>query len=116
MKALLLLFAVCIACASCRYREVKEPMPFVNELKIGEKFRITLPENHINKESWNMLDDFDHNILHRLGDVWHGNEKGIDINLQCLSPGTTQLTFVKRRYSDTLELRKYIVQGKKQAK
>ena len=103
----LLLF--CVVFVSCRYHEVKEPAPFVNDLEQGQKFRITLPEDHSQKESWNILDDFDHGVIQHLADVWHGNEKGLDVNLRCMSPGTTQLTFVKRRYSDTLEIRKYLV-------
>src|SRR5688500_10358522 len=93
--------------ASCRYKEVREPAPFVHELGAGEKFRITLPENHEKKESWNMDDTYDKRVLLKLAEVWHGNDKGIDFNFQAGRAGTTTLTFFKRQYSDTLESVKY---------
>jgi hypothetical protein len=108
MKINILLILITL-CAGCRYRELADPSPFIHEVSVGEKFRVTLPENHAQKENWNMLDDYNHNMVQRLGDVWHGDDKGLDVNLRCTAKGTTQLTFVKRIFGDTMEIRKFLV-------
>ncbi len=87
----------------CRYQEVKYAYPQENEVKKGEKFRITLPENHVEKESWSLQPGYDARVVRRLNEVWHGNEKGIDFNFEALSAGTTTLSFTQRKYADTLQ-------------
>jgi predicted secreted protein len=101
-------FAIFLFC-SCRLPEIKEQSPAINSLKTEQKFRVNLPEDHRTGYTWQMTDDYDKNHIERLNEVWHGNEKGVDFNLKTLTTGQTTLTFVMRKFTDTSEIRHYIV-------
>ncbi len=110
MKRLILVVcATCAICFSCRLPEIKQQSPQVNMLEPGQKFRINLPEDHRTGYTWQLNDEYDKNQVERLNELWHGNEKGVDFNLKTLTAGQTTLTFVKRKFTDTSEIRHYIV-------
>ena len=103
------LLIVCVL-QSCSYPTVKKEAPTVNKLPIGERFTIKLPENHSLNESWHLKSDYNHLVVEDLGAVWHGNEKGVYFNLNTLSSGACELSFIKRKYQDTVEIRHYLLQ------
>jgi hypothetical protein len=105
----LLFLTLTIAVWSCRYPELKLQAPELNTIKVGQKFRITLPENHQKGETWQLKKDESYQAFEDLGSVWHGNEKGVDFNLKALYSGQYTLTLVKIQYSDSLILKQYIV-------
>jgi predicted secreted protein len=102
-------FLLVILLTGCDFPKLEKEAPAVNDLKKGTKFRVNLPEDHTTGYTWYLSEDFDNKIIHRLNDVWHGNEKGIDFNLKAASAGQTTLTFVSRKYTDTASYKKYIV-------
>jgi len=93
----------------CSFPKLEKEAPAVNELKKGTKFRVNLPEDHTTGYTWYLSEGFDSRIIHRLNDVWHGNEKGIDFNLKAVAAGQTTLTFISRKYTDTISYKKFIV-------
>jgi hypothetical protein len=93
----------------CSLTQIKDESPKINLVKIGSKFRINLPENHSDGYLWQLSENYDKKLLHDVGAVWHGNEKGIDFNLEALSIGQTTLSFVKRKYTDTISNKTFIV-------
>jgi predicted secreted protein len=105
----LILFTLGLVFSSCRFAEVKKEAPEINFLKTGEKFRITLPEDHRKGETWQVKKDESYQAFEDLGSVWHGVEKGLDINLKALSSGQYTLSLVKTTYKDSLELKQFIV-------
>ncbi len=109
MKHLFLKLTLLVLCFSaCRYTEIDQAFPKKNEVKLGKKFRINLPENHNEYENW-MLKESDFKAITFLSPVWHGNEKGIDFNFSAKAKGIDTLYFVLRKYSDTIDSKKVIV-------
>jgi predicted secreted protein len=103
------LFGIGLTFCSCRLAELKKEAPEVNFLKTGEKFRITLPEDHSKGETWQLKRDENYQAFEDLGTVWHGAEKGVDINLKALSSGQYTLNLIKTIYKDSLDNKQYIV-------
>lgn len=105
----MILFALSFLLGSCRYSEIKNEVPAINFVKVNEKFRITLPEDHTKGETWQVKRDENYQAFEDLGSVWHGSEKGLDLNLKSLISGQYTLTIYKRTYQDTLDFKQYIV-------
>lgn len=95
--------------AGCSLPKLEKEAPKINEVKNRAKFRINLPENHTTGYLWQLSPDFDRNVIENLGPVWHGNEKGIDFNLKTSAVGQTTLNFVLRKYTDTLDVKNFII-------
>lgn len=109
MKPFFYTILILIGLQSCSYPVVENQAPEVNNLKVGKRFTIKLPENHSLNESWLLKSDYNHLLVEDLGAVWHGNEKGVYFNLNTLSSGTCELSFIKRKYQDTVESRHYLL-------
>lgn len=108
LSPILLIFSLFLS-VSCNYQELEQEAPEINLVRVNERFRINLPENHLNGEAWQLKKDFNPHFIQELGPVWHGNEKGVDFNLKALASSQTTLCFVKRKFQDTLESRLFIV-------
>jgi hypothetical protein len=107
--ALLTAITLSLALFSCRYPELKQQAPEVNHVKLGQKFRITLPEDHRKGETWQLKKDEHYRAFEDLGSVWHGVDKGVDFNLKSLLSGQYTLTLHKSYHQDSLEIKQYIV-------
>ena len=94
---------------SCSYQQANNVAPLENIFKSGEKFRITLPENHTTGYMWLMNNVYDEKVLDYYGSVFHGNEKGVDFNFSALNKGKTTLTFALVKYQDTTEVKQFII-------
>jgi hypothetical protein len=64
---------------------------------------VVLPEIHTDGATWQLSDDYNKAIIGRIKEVWHGPEKGIYYYLESLDEGVTELHFVKRKYTDTID-------------
>jgi hypothetical protein len=104
-----LLVALSFFLGNCNYPKLEKEAPEVNEVKINSKFYINLPENHTTGYLWQMSPDFDKTLIENLGPVWHGNEKGIYFNLKPRAVGQTTLNFVLRKYTDTTDVKNFII-------
>jgi predicted secreted protein len=106
----LLIISFLIAfCAGCSSLEVNKEYPEVNPVPPNTKFRIILAENHTTGYIWQLKQDYNESVINQVNEVWHGNEKGIYFNLESLSAGQTTLTFVSRKYTDTAEIKRFVV-------
>lgn len=94
---------------ACSYPLVEKESPYPNTLKSGTRFRFNLKEDHQRAETWQLVQDWEKGSFQVLGNTWHGAEKGLDINLQALKPGNYTLTAFKRRYQDTIEVKRYLL-------
>jgi predicted secreted protein len=99
-----LLFLSC-----CGFPQVSKEAPETNELPPNSKFTIILPENHTTGYIWQLSQNYNDQVVRQINEVWHGNEKGIYFNLQTLSAGQTTLNFVLRKYTDTSEVKSFII-------
>jgi predicted secreted protein len=95
--------------ASCSEIEVKNEYPAINEVKSGAKFRIVLPEDHRTGYNWQLSQDYNTSAIHQINEVWHGNDKGIYFHLEARALGETKLTFISRKYTDTADIKHFIV-------
>lgn len=106
---LLLLFFIFSCFQFCSLAQIKDESPKVNIVKKESKFKINLPEEHSSGYIWQLSENYDKAIVKDLGAVWHGQTKGIDFNLQAMAVGQTTLSFVLRKFDDTLNNKKFIV-------
>jgi predicted secreted protein len=104
-----LLFIIPLILLGCMPPSIEKEAPAVNEVKTGSRFKIVLPENHEDGYTWQLNEDFDKSTLEALSPVWHGQKKGIYFTFKALSAGQTMLTFIKRKYTDTLAVKRFIV-------
>lgn len=93
----------------CSYQQARQEAPTENHFGRGEKFRITLPENHTTGYMWQMNNNYDSKVLDYYGSVFHGNEKGVDFNFKTLEKGKTTLNFALIKYRDTSEVKQFII-------
>jgi predicted secreted protein len=97
---------------SCSYRQIDKAAPQENTISKGEKFRITLPENHTTGYMWQINNSFDAKILDYYGSVFKGNEKGVDFNFTALEKGKATVDFALIKYHDTTEVKQFIIDVK----
>lgn len=105
----LLLYSPLILLGSCSFPQINKEAPETNEVVLNKKFRINLPEDHRTGFMWQLNQNFDKTKINNLGPVWHGNEKGIDFNLEATAIGQTTLTFVLRKHTDTSDVKNFII-------
>ena len=67
---------------SCSYQQADKVAPLENVINKGEKFRITLPENHNTGYMWQINNTFNDKVLDYYGSVFRGNEKVLILILQ----------------------------------
>jgi hypothetical protein len=110
MRSLLtiLLFYSALFFTRCSLPLADMESPASNTVKKNSKFRINLPEDHEKKQLWT-LQSYDEKFVRQINSVWHGPEKGIDFNLEAIAAGQTTLSFVQRRFSDTIDIKSFIV-------
>lgn len=108
-KSVLFILSIFTLFSSCSYKQIKNEAPSINTVKVNEKFRINLPEDHRTGSSWLLNNDYNKSLLNNLNVVWHGNEKGIDFNFKALSVGDVTLSLIKRKYVDTIDYKTFIV-------
>lgn len=94
---------------SCSVPNVKLEAPQINNLVINKSYRINLPEDHSSGYIWHLDENYDKKIMDHINTVWHGNKKGVDYNFNTLTIGQTTLTFVARKYTDTSDIKHFIV-------
>ena len=109
LQKTLIILGLAIFFSNCSLPQIKNEAPEINTLKVAQKFKINLPEEHKTGYIWQLSDNYDKIILNHLNAVWHGNEKGIDFNFNTLSAGQTTLTLIKRKYVDTIAKKTFIV-------
>lgn len=112
MKTYLFVFLILSILSSCSYQQTTKEAPLENTIKIGEKFRITLPENHTTGYMWQINSNYDSKILDYYGSVFRGNENGVDFNFKTLEKGKATLNFALIKYRDTSEVKQFIIDVK----
>jgi len=109
VKKILLLNILGCLLFSCNIEQLKSESPSVNNFPLNKRFRINLPEDHSSGYIWQLSENYDKKILDNYNAVWHGNAKGVDFNFNTLSIGQTTLSFALRKYTDTSEIKHFIV-------
>ncbi len=94
---------------SCSYQQADKVAPLENVINKGEKFRITLPENHNTGYMWQINNTFNDKVLDYYGSVFRGNEKGVDFNFTALEKGKASVNFALIKYNDTTEVKQFII-------
>lgn len=112
MKITLLIISCTLCLMSCNYQQADKVAPLKNTIGKGERFRITLPENHTTGYMWQINNSFDDKILDYYGSVFRGNEKGVDFNFTTLKEGQATINFTLIKYRDTAEVKQFIIDVK----
>ncbi len=93
----------------CSQIELNKESPEINHIPENTKFKIILPEDHRTGYIWQLQQNYDSTVIERINEVWHGNDKGIYFNLKSLATGQATLTFISRKYTDTADIKHFIV-------
>jgi predicted secreted protein len=109
MKNNVILIICSFILISCSYQQIVNEAPTENEIKSGEKFRITLQENHTTGYMWQINNSYNNKILDYYGSVFRGNEKGVDFNFTALKKGKTTVNFALIKYHDTTDVKQFII-------
>ena len=95
--------------SKCSSVEVSKEAPDKNQFLKNSAFKIILQDNHSEGYSWQLNQTFDTRVLSYQNAVWHGNEKGIYFQFKTLAAGQTTLTFVRRKYLDTMNVKTFVI-------
>lgn len=112
MKKIIVLIATSLFTLGCSYQQASKEAPLENSIHKGEKFRITLPENHTTGYMWQINNTFNDKVLDYYGSVFRGNEKGVDFNFTALETGKATVNFALIKYNDTTEVKQFIIDVK----
>ena len=112
MKNIILIFILTLCLISCSYQQADKVAPLKNVITKGEKFRITLPENHTTGYMWQINNTFNDKILDYYGSVFRGNDKGVDFNFTATEKGKAILNFTLIKYRDTADVKQFIIDVK----
>jgi predicted secreted protein len=105
----LLIVIASIVMTSCRPSKIENEAPSINLIKNGQKFRINLKENHTAGENWIIANDINHTKLKHLTSVWHGENKGLDVNFMAIDTGKTVIELKLLKMKDTVSFKRFIV-------
>jgi len=111
MKARPIIFIfLCLSLASCYYKkaEFEKSSGQVNKIKKGEKFRISLPEDHASKYLWALAKDIPTKRVQYNGSVFHGTY--VDFNFEAVGKGREELSLFLYSAKDTLEKKAFVVE------
>jgi len=95
--------------STCSSVEITKEKPDINQIKNHSEFKIILQENHSEGYSWHLNQNYDKKMLSFVNSVWHGKDKGLYFHFKTLSAGQTELIFIKRKYSDTTEVKIFVI-------
>ena len=112
MKKMIIASVCALLLISCSYQQADKVAPLENVINKGEKFRITLPENHNTGYMWQINNTFNDKVLDYYGSVFRGNEKGVDFNFTALEKGKASVNFALIKYNDTTEVKEFIIDVK----
>jgi hypothetical protein len=98
MKKIVIPIACSLFLISCTYQQADKVAPLENVINKGEKFRITLPENHSTGYMWQINNTF--------------NDKVLDFNFTALEKGKATVNFALIKYNDTTEVKQFIINVK----
>jgi predicted secreted protein len=112
MKKIVIPIACSLFLTSCTYQQADKVAPLENVINKGEKFRITLPENHSTGYMWQINNTFNDKVLDYYGSVFRGNEKGVDFNFTAIEKGKATVNFASIKYNDTSEVKQFIIDVK----
>jgi hypothetical protein len=98
---------------ACSYKKVEFDAQSgkTNTVKVGEKFRITLLENHAQNYYWILRENSNKRGLDYLGSVFHGDKSGeVDFNFEPLQTGSITLTFNLNHFNDSTQTKVFKVE------
>lgn len=102
-------FLMLLVVSACGHTTELKPAPAVNTVKAGQSLLIILEETHKDGSTWQLSGDYNRKVISYEKEAWHGPTKGIYFHLRAVQSGSTELHFIKRKYTDTLDKVTYII-------
>lgn len=105
----LTLFFTLFLLTSCYYQKLEDEKNTgkVNKVKRGDKFRVSLPEDHKTRFLWALKKDIPTTIVQYTGSVFHGTY--VDFNFEAVGPGTQELDLILYSAKDTTDRKTFVV-------
>ncbi|HXB38916.1 MAG TPA: protease inhibitor I42 family protein [Bacteroidia bacterium] len=111
MKSRMIIFSILITLlVSCGYKkiEIEKQSGRVNKVRKGDKFCISLPEDHNTKYLWTLKKDIPVNKVDYMGSVFHGTYT--DFNFIAVGKGQEELTLYLYSARDTSAIKTFLVE------
>jgi predicted secreted protein len=97
-----LVFALLLCNCSYKKLEFDTKSGKTNTVKAGDKFRISLSENHEQNYYWSLRHNSNKKAADYLGSVFHGDKSGdVDFNFEALEAGEAEFSFNLNHYNDS---------------
>ena len=95
---------------ACSYTKVEfeKQSGQINKVKKGEKFCISLPEDHSTKYLWTLKKDIPNTRVDYMGSVFHGTY--VDYNFVAVGSGREELTLYLYSPRDTSAIKTFVVE------
>lgn len=97
MRYLVFIYALLFSSCAPQTIGYNDAQPAV--VKLNEKFRINLPEDHRTGYTW-QLNEHDKEMLDHFNTVWEGNDNGVYFYFIAVKPGLTKLNFTSRKFTE----------------
>ena len=97
-------FLVSLLACRCSYKKLEFDTKSgkTNTVKAGDKFRISLSENHQQNYYWSLRHNSNKKTVDYLGSVFHGDKSGdVDFNFEALETGEAEFIFNLNHYNDS---------------
>jgi predicted secreted protein len=89
----------------CSYKKIEfdTKRGKTNTVKAGDKFRISLSENHQQNYYWSLRHNSNKKAVDYLGSVFHGDKSGdVDFNFEALQAGETEISLNLNHYNESM--------------
>jgi predicted secreted protein len=97
-------FIISLLACRCSYKKLEfdSKSGKTNPVKAGDKFRITLSENHEQNYYWSLKQNSNKKSVDYLGSLFHGDKLGeVDFNFEALQVGEAEINFNYYHYNDS---------------
>lgn len=107
---LIAIIALFNACTS-KEAEFEKSSGKTNKFKVGDKFKISLPEDHTKDGLWSIGNTHDKKMLEYINSVFHSNDGGsVDFNFEAIGKGKTEIQLNKSMALDTMQKVNFVIE------
>ncbi len=110
MKFYCVVCIIAVLLLSCSYQKIEfeKQSRKTNTVKKGDKFCVSLPEDHTTLYLWSVNHDYDRKTISYIQSVFHG--KTVEFNFEATNKGKTEITFYLYSFKDTSQVKTFLVE------
>lgn len=96
--------------SSCSYKklEFEKASGKVNKVEKGDRFSISLPEDHKTPFYWTISHDYDRKVLSYIRSSFHGTT--VEFSFDAIRKGKTEITLALSGYQETKDTKTFVIE------